>query len=75
MCSAGGDLVRALDAFFESGGEMPEGGGAVAGNDDDDDDEDMDDGLDEEELARAEAGAGAGTSPFSAVASATRADP
>ena len=61
--SAKGDLVRALDSYFESGGEMPEGGGGgslPAGDDDDDDDDEMDDGLDEEELTRAEAGAGSG---------------
>jgi hypothetical protein len=46
--------MRALDSFFESGGEMPEDGAVDAPMHDDSDDE----GLDEEELSRAEAGAG-----------------
>jgi hypothetical protein len=46
--------MRALDSFFESGGEMPEDGAEDAPMHDDSDDH----GLDEEELSRAEAGAG-----------------
>ena len=55
--SAKGDVMRALDSFFESGGEMPEDA-AVPMHDDSDDD-----GLDEEELSRAEAGAGTCSRP------------
>ena len=58
-CSAKGDLVRALDSFFESGGEMPEMGAESPMDDDSE-------GLDEEELTRAEAGAGAGTAAVNA---------
>ena len=52
--SSKGDVMRALDSFFESGGEMPEDGAEDAPMHDDSDDH----GLDEEELSRAEAGAG-----------------
>mmetsp|Transcript_45862 Transcript_45862/g.67255 ORF Transcript_45862/g.67255 Transcript_45862/m.67255 type:complete len:369 (+) Transcript_45862:121-1227(+) len=55
--SASGDLMRALDSFFESGGEVPEGGADAPMGDAGEDDE-SDDDLDEEELGRAEAGAG-----------------
>jgi len=49
--------MRALDSFFESGGEVPEGGADAPMGDAGEDDE-SDDDLDEEELGRAEAGAG-----------------
>jgi len=55
--SASGDLMRALDSFFESGGEVPEGGADAPMGDAGEDDESGDD-LDEEQLGRAEAGAG-----------------
>jgi len=49
--------MRALDSFFESGGEVPEGGADAPMGDAGEDDESGDD-LDEEQLGRAEAGAG-----------------